>query len=153
MKRLVFFTALCLALFGFSVSAQTANTGSITGVVKDEKGGAIPGATVKVINIGTNVERSAVTSGDGVYEISQLVPGAYRLEVEATNFAKFVQEQVTVNVLARVTVDPELKPAGTTAQVTITAENAPLVETTKTEVGGVIDQRQMEDLPVNGRSF
>jgi len=58
-----------------------------------------------------------------------------------------------VNVLSRVTLDPELKPAGAVAQVTVTTENLALVETTKTEVSGVIDQRQMENLPVNGRSF
>jgi hypothetical protein len=153
MKKLLFFAAVCLAVLGITVSAQTANSGSITGVVKDQNGAAIPGATVRLINTGTNVTRTATSSGDGVYEISQIVPGTYRLEVEANNFAKYVQESVTVNVLARVSLDPELKPAGTTAQVTVTSENTALVETTKTEVSGVIDRRQMEDLPVNGRSF
>ncbi len=136
-----------------TVPAQTSNSGTITGVVKDEKGGLVPGATVKIINVGTNAERTTVTSGEGVYEISQLVPGIYRLEVEATNFAKYVAEQVTVNVLSRTTVDPTLSPAGTTGQVTVTAEETALVETTKTDVGGVVDQRRLENLPVNGRSF
>ena len=136
-----------------TVPAQTSNTGTITGVVKDEKGGLVPGATVKITNVGTNAVRTTVTSGEGVYEISQLVPGIYRLEVESTNFAKYVAEQVTVNVLSRTTVDPTLSPAGTTGQVTVTAEETALVETTKTDVGGVIDQRRLENLPVNGRSF
>ncbi|HET6891403.1 MAG TPA: carboxypeptidase-like regulatory domain-containing protein, partial [Pyrinomonadaceae bacterium] len=135
------------------VQAQTANTGTITGVVKDEQGAVVPGASVKVVNIGTNAQRTAQTSGDGSYEIPQLVTGVYRLEVEAPNFAKYVVEQVTVNVLSRVTIDPLVKPAGATAQVTVTAENTPLIETTKTEVSGLVDQRQMENLPVNGRSF
>jgi hypothetical protein len=135
-----------------SVEAQTANSGTITGVVKDEQGAAVPGATVKVTNVGTNSERTTVASGEGVYEISQLVPGTYRLEVESPNFAKYTQD-VTVNVLSRVSVDPTLRPAGATAQVTVTAENTPLIETTKTEVSGLVDQRQMENLPVNGRSF
>jgi Carboxypeptidase regulatory-like domain/TonB dependent receptor-like, beta-barrel len=153
MKKLLFFAAVSIAFFSIGISAQTANTGSITGVVKDQNGAAIPGATVKLINTGTNVERTATSNDNGVYELSQVVPGTYRLEVEAANFAKYVQESVTVNVLSRVTLDPELKPAGTTEQVTVTSENTALVETTKTEVSGVIDQRQMEDLPVNGRSF
>ena len=136
-----------------AVQAQTANTGTITGVVKDEQGAVVPGATVKVINRGTNAERSAVTSGEGIYELSQLVPGTYRMEVEAPNFAKYVQEPVTVNVLSRASIDPALKPAGAVAQVTVTAENTALVETTKTEVSGLVDQKQMENLPVNGRSF
>jgi hypothetical protein len=154
-KLFTSFVALLLGVLvmgAASVQAQTANSGTITGVVKDEQGAVVPGATVKVTNIGTNSERTAVASGDGVYEISQLVPGVYKLEVEAPNFAKY-EQQVTVNVLARVSVDPALKPAGAVAQVTVTAENTPLIETTKTEVSGLVDQRQMESLPVNGRSF
>jgi outer membrane receptor protein involved in Fe transport len=154
-KLLTSFVALmlfALVLGTASVEAQTANTGSITGVVKDQQGAVVPGATVRVINIGTNAERTVVTSGEGTYEIPQLVPGNYRLEVQSTNFAHYTQE-VTVNVLSRVTVDPQLSPAGATANVTVTAENTALVETTKTEVSGLVDQRQMESLPVNGRSF
>jgi hypothetical protein len=136
-----------------AVSAQTSSSGTITGVVKDEKGAVIPGATVTVTNLGTNATRTAVTSSEGTYEISQLVPGDYKLQVQAQGFANYVQERVTVNVLSRATADPELRPAGAVAQVTITTENTALVETTKTEVSGVIDQKQMESLPVNGRSF
>lgn len=154
-KFLMSFAAavLCTLVCGLAfVQAQTANTGTLTGVVKDEQGAVVPGASVKVVNIGTNAERTTVASGDGNYEITQLVPGSYRLEVESPNFAKYVQD-VTVNVLSRVTIDPQLRPAGATAQVTVTGENTPLIETTKTEVSGLIDQRQMENLPVNGRSF
>ena len=150
-KFLMCFLAICL--FAVSAAAQTANTGTLTGVVKDEKGGVVPGATVTVTNVGTNASRTVQTSGDGSYEIPQLVPGTYKLDVDAPNFAKFTQEQVVINVLSRVTIDAVVKPAGATASVTVTAENTPLIETTKTEVSGVIDQRQMEDLPVNGRSF
>ncbi|HXG64741.1 MAG TPA: carboxypeptidase-like regulatory domain-containing protein, partial [Blastocatellia bacterium] len=133
--------------------AQTANTGSITGVVKDQSGAVVSGATVRATNIATGVARTTTTSDSGVYELSALVPADYRVEVEASGFAKFVQEPVTVNVLSRVTLDPELKPTGVAEQVTVTGESVPLIETTKTEVSGVIDQRQMESLPVNGRSF
>src|ERR1044071_4705731 len=133
--------------------AQTANTGVITGTVKDEKGGVVSGATVKAINKGTGVERSTTSGDSGFYEISQLVPGDYRVEADAKGFAKFAADPVTVNVLARVTLDPELKAGGTTEQVTVTAEATPLVETTKTDVSGVINQKQLESLPVNGRSF
>ncbi len=147
------FLLLTVSIFTGSVLAQTANTGVITGVVKDQTGAVVPGATVKAINVGTNAERTAVTSSEGNYEINQLVPGVYRVEVEAANFAKTVAENVTVNVLGRVTIDAEMKPAGATATVNITTDTAPLIETTKTEVGGVIDQRELENLPVNGRSF
>ncbi len=136
-----------------SVFAQTANTGTVTGVVKDEKGGLVPGATIKLIHIGTNAERTTQTSSDGVYEITQLVPGNYRLEVEAQGFSKNVTEPVVVNVLARTTVNPDLKVGAIGETVNVTGETAPLIETTKVDVGGVIDQRRLENLPVNGRSF
>src|ERR1044072_6647087 len=100
-----FLTILLVAssAVSFTVFGQTSNTGTVTGVVKDEKGGLVPGASVKIINTGTNSERTATTSSDGVYEITQLVPGTYRLEVEAQGFSKFVQEPVVINVLQRTT--------------------------------------------------
>jgi len=146
---------LFVVVSGMSVTvlAQTANSGTVTGVVNDEKGGLVPGASVKIVNLGTNAERTATTSSDGVYEITQLVPGNYRLEVEAKGFSKYVQEPVVVNVLQRTTVNPELKVGGIGETVTVTGESAALVETTKTDVSGVVDQRRLENLPVNGRSF
>jgi hypothetical protein len=141
-----------LALPG-SALAQTANTGVITGVVKDPSGGVVAGAIVKAINKGTGVTRTTTTSDSGSYELAPLVPGDYRVEASAKGFANFVADPVTVNVLSRVTIDPDLKPAGASEQVTVTSEAAPLIETTKTDVSGVIDRRQMESLPVNGRNF
>src|SRR5687768_18534294 len=64
--------------------AQTANTGVITGVVKDETGAVVQNATVKAVNKGTNVERRTTTSDEGAYELAQLVPGEYRVEIEAS---------------------------------------------------------------------
>src|SRR5215213_6752899 len=150
-----FLTMLLVASSAMSISVfgQTSNTGTVTGVVKDEKGGLVPGAAVKIVNLGTNAERSATTSSDGVYEITQLVPGNYRLEVETKGFSKFVQEPVVINVLQRTTVNPDLKVGGIGETVTVTGESTALVETTKTDVSGVVDQRRLENLPVNGRSF
>lgn len=157
-KRWLFsaFLALMVLLssaMSASVFGQTSNTGTVTGVVQDEKGGLLPGASVKLVNLGTNAERSATTSADGIYEIAQLVPGNYRLEVEAKGFSKYVQEPVVVNVLQRTTVNPALKVGGIGETVTVTGESTALVETGKTDVSGVIDQRRLENLPVNGRSF
>ncbi|HET8675547.1 MAG TPA: TonB-dependent receptor, partial [Blastocatellia bacterium] len=147
-------TALVLlASVPLAAFAQTSNTGAITGVVKDQSGAVVSGATVTATNIATGVSRTTKTSDSGNYELPALPPADYRIEIEAQGFAKYIQEPVTVNVLARVTIDPEMKPAGTAEQVTVTGETVPLIETTKTEVGGVINQRQMENLPVNGRSF
>ena len=146
-------TVALLASAPLPAMAQTSSTGVITGVVKDQSGAIVPGATVKAINKGTSVERKTTASDSGSYELTQMVPGDYRVEAEAKGFAKFVADPVTVNVLSRVTLDPEMKPAGTSEQVTVTAEGAALIETGKTDVSGVINQKQLESLPVNGRSF
>jgi hypothetical protein len=145
---------LLLALFlpAGTALAQTSNTGTLTGVVKDEKGAVVPGATVKAINLGTNAERTAATSSEGVFEISQLVPGNYRLEVQASGFSTGVVDNVVVSVLQRTTINPELKVGAIGETVNVSADSA-LVETSKTDVSGVIDQRRLENLPVNGRSF
>ena len=82
-----------------------------------------------------------------------LFPATIGWKFEATGFSKYVQEPVVVNVLQRTTVNPDLKVGGIGETVTVTGESTALVETTKTEVGGVIDQRRLENLPVNGRSF
>ncbi|HEX6622991.1 MAG TPA: TonB-dependent receptor [Pyrinomonadaceae bacterium] len=150
-------TALAAALlmvgFVLPAGAQTANTGVITGVVQNEKGEVVSDALVRAVNVGTNATRETRTSGDGVYEISQLVPGVYRVEVESAGFSKSVADNVTVNVLQRTTANFDLKVGAVTEIVNVTADNQPLVETTKTDVGGVVDQRRLENLPVNGRSF
>jgi len=146
---------LLLALAGVTppaALAQTANTGVITGAVQNEKGELVADATVRAVNLGTNATREARTSGDGTYEVSALVPGTYRVEVEAPGFSRYVQEGVVVNVLQRTTVNPELKVGAIGETVNVTTEGA-LVETTKTDVSGVVDQRRLENLPVNGRSF
>jgi hypothetical protein len=150
-----FLAVLLVASSAMSVNVfgQASNTGTVTGVVKDEKGGLVPGASVKIVNVGTNAERTVTTTSDGVYEITQLPPGNYRLEIQATGFSKYVQEPVVVNVLQRTTANADLKVGGIGETVTVTGETSPLVETTKTDVSGVIDQRRLENLPVNGRSF
>jgi len=141
------------AILPTSALAQTASTGVITGVVQNEKGEVVANATVRAVNTGTNATREVKASGEGVYEITQLAPGTYRVEVEAQGFSKSVQDNVAVNVLQRTTINPTLKVGAVTETVNVTAENQPLVETTKTDVSGVVDQRRIENLPVNGRSF
>lgn len=153
-------SVLAVALLAFTAVlphsaalAQTSSTGVITGVVQNEKGEVVSNATVRAVNVGTNATREARTSDEGVYELTQLVPGMYRVEVEAQGFSKVIQSDVTVNVLQRTTVNATLKVGLITDVVNVTADDAPLVETTKTDVGGVVDQRRLESLPVNGRSF
>src|SRR5436190_20029875 len=99
-----------------SALGQTANSGVITGVVKDQSGAIVAGATVRAINKGTGVERRTTASDSGVHELAQMVPGEYRVEVDAKGFAKFAADPVTVSVLQRTTLDPDLRPGGSSVQ-------------------------------------
>jgi Carboxypeptidase regulatory-like domain/TonB dependent receptor len=157
-KKITCFIAIAAMLAAWpgvcvSALAQMANTGVITGVAKDPTGAVIVGAKVKVTNRATGVSRMTMTNEAGAYELAQLVPSDYRLEVDQAGFNKFVHDPVTVNVLSRVTVDPEMKPSGAAEQVTVMSEPISLIETTKTDLTGVVDKREMEFFPVNGRSF
>jgi hypothetical protein len=77
--------ALCLALPGSAALAQVA-AGEITGIVKDQAGAAVPGATVTVTDVNTHLQRISVSSGEGVYTAPSLAPGDYRVDVELTGF-------------------------------------------------------------------
>jgi len=139
---------MCLVL-NASTLAQTANTGVITGVVKDQAGAVIAGAEVKAINKATGVSRETTTNERGAYELTQLVPGEYRLEVNRSGFTPYIRELATVNVLSRITLNPEMKPFGVSEQMTITSDTVPVIETTRTDVSGVIGKKEMENFPVN----
>ena len=151
---LISILVLALSSMDFSIaaSAQTANSGVITGLVRDQAGAAVVDATVIAINKATGVSRTTKTSEAGAYELTQLVSGEYRVEVSQTGFARFVQEPVTVSVLSRITVNALLDPASITHQITIVADSG-LIETTRTDVSGVVGKREMEHFPVNGRSL
>ena len=75
-----------LLLGGFSLFAQTAGTGALTGTVTDPSGAVIAGATVTITNNGTGQARTAMTGSDGVYKFSLLPPGSYKVKFEATGF-------------------------------------------------------------------
>jgi hypothetical protein len=122
---------LCFALLaigGIAPSAASAQkktpaTGVISGVVQNEKGEAVPGATVRAVNTETKASRKAKANAEGAYRITRLAPGNYRIEVEAASFDKFVQEDIAVGALESTALNPSLKPAA--AEVATTAATEP----------------------------
>lgn len=117
---------LCLALLAVGMVAPSAalaqkssTTGVITGVVQNEQGEAVAGATVRAVNTETKAARRAKADGEGVYKITRLAPGNYRVEVEAENFDKYVQEDVVVGAQETAAVNLSLK--ATTAATTAAA--------------------------------
>jgi hypothetical protein len=126
--------------------------GDITGKVFDEQGRVVPGATVTARNKATGAERSATTSDNGDYSISNLEPGKYDVTVQASNFSKALAKDLEVNVGAEASQNFTLKPGEVTATVEVTSEGNP-IETTTSELGRNITPAEVQNLPLLNRTF
>lgn len=151
------FRQLCLPLAALllataiPVRAQI-DTGAIVGIVQDNTGARLPGATVDVTNMATNVTRSYVTNGEGSYEALQLIPGVYSVTVKKSGFATKVQQNITVNVQSRVPVDLSMTVSSEKQQVVVN-ETAAQLQTQSAEINGVLSSQTVNDLPLNGRDY
>jgi Carboxypeptidase regulatory-like domain/TonB dependent receptor-like, beta-barrel len=124
----------------------------IDGVVRDEQSAMLPGATVSLRNQDTGFERTTTTEADGRYRFAALAPGTYTLRVELQGFASEVVQDIVLTIGLQLRRDFTLKLQSLTETVTVTGES-PVVDTTKSEVAGVVTQEQIQTLPVNSRQF
>jgi len=150
-----FFTLslFCLIIcWGQSVQAQTI-FGRISGTVRDTAGATIPNANVIVSNVATNLVRNVPSDEDGFFTVTNLPVGNYNVEVEKTGFKKAVHSGVSVVADARLTIDVTLEPGQITETVQVTASVGETVNTTSGEVARLVDQRQVQDLALNGRNY
>ncbi|MGA7448219.1 MAG: TonB-dependent receptor [Terriglobales bacterium] len=145
---LVIFVLLSAAM----LTGQTFR-GTILGSVTDPSGAFIAGATVKVHNEATGLERTTTTSTDGSYSVPELPIGKYSVTVSQAGFQTFVATGVTVDVATERRVDAALKTGQVSTRVEVSAEDLPMVETTTNDLGGVITSQTVEDMPVNGRDY
>ena len=127
-------------------------TGDIAGRVTDADGLAVPGVTVTASNPATGFSRAAVTTSDGAYTITLLPPGRYTVTAELTGFRRAVREGVDVVVGGRPTVLLELQVGALTEAVTVTGA-APLIETTRSDISGVVTATDIANLPTLNRTF
>jgi hypothetical protein len=148
---------LCLAALLFALApagrlyAQS-STGSITGNVVDASGGGVPGASVSARNADTGALRTATSGASGGFRFPNLAPGNYAVSADLSGFSPAKVANVIVTVGGDSTVKLVLEPAGVAAAVTVSSE-APLIETTKSEVSSVVNERLIQSLPTNGRNF
>jgi hypothetical protein len=150
MKRATLVAALLVALVSSSVSAQV-DRATLTGVIKDGNGAALPGATVAVTNLATNVASNQTTSETGSYLIVNLIPGKYRIDVEMNGFKKSSQI-VTLEVGQRARVDASLE-IGSFAESVTVQESTQLINTNDATLGTVIPQSQVANLPLAIRNW
>src|SRR6266545_279010 len=139
------------ALPAVPVSAQV-TTGTILGTVKDNTGAVVTGATVTVTETGKGTSSTYTTDSSGSYTAPFLIPGTYELSVDVQGFRKYLRRGVVLQVNQRARVDVALE-LGTFAEATEVTALAPLTRTDSAELGEVIEERAVRELPLNGRNF
>jgi len=143
---------LILLLSLVTLHAQS-NVGQIAGTVTDASGGVIPGASVAVVHLETNLTRTAVTDENGSYVVTNLPVGAYTVTATMAGFTRSAQTGHELTSDGRLTVDLALKVGDVADRVEVTAVTGETVNTTSGEVARVIDEGQVQNLALNGRNY
>ena len=149
--RSFFVLAFGMVLSVLPLRAQV-DTGSITGTVTDSSGAVVPGAKITLTNEGTAASLATTTGSDGSYRFSPVRIGNYKIEVAAQGFKTVTEVHVAVNVSSNVTRNFGLQTGAVSETVEVTS-TAPLLQSQDASVGQVVDQKNVNDLPLNGRNF
>ena len=145
------FNYLALALLAAATIRAQEVTGSIRGNVTDPSGARVQHAAVSAVKVETGIARRVVSDSEGNYLLVLLPVGRYRLEVAATGFQKYVQDGITLSV-NEVAVVPIQLAVGSQQQTAMVEADATLVQTTN-DLGETVHEREILDLPLNGRNF
>lgn len=148
------FLSIVTFAFLFSVSAQDLDDVTIAGRITDSNGLAIVGATVKATQTETGAERTAITNDEGRYRLIELKPGVYKLTASQTGFGTKERTELQTVSGQNLQIDFQLAPATVQAgtDVTVSEDDAPAVDTTRTIVGGTVSEREIEEIPNNSRN-
>src|ERR1700760_3212284 len=142
----------CLLLsFPFTVHAQSTNA-LLTGRITDPSNAVIVGARIAAIDTHTNLRYQSASNRSGEYYLPNLPPGRYRIEVEKPGFNKLVKPDVVLHVQDALEINFELK-VGAASQTVTVEGGAPLLDVSGATVSTLIDNRFVENMPLNGRSF
>src|SRR5581483_1356359 len=140
---------LLLALLAGTLSAQT-TTGRIGGRVTDESGASLPNVKVSLANEDTGVSRDTMTNETGDYSFLEVPVGNYTLTFDVSGFQRNVRKNVALQLNQVLTLNPVLK-VGTASEVIDVSSEAPLVDTTTTQLGAVVGEGAVSNLPLNAR--
>ncbi|HET6178541.1 MAG TPA: carboxypeptidase-like regulatory domain-containing protein, partial [Candidatus Sulfotelmatobacter sp.] len=128
------------------------DTGSITGTVTDASGAVVSGAKITLTNEGTAANLATTSGSDGGYKFSPVRVGSYKLDVAAQGFKTTSTIHVAVDVSSNVLINFKLQPGSVSETIEVTSE-VPLLQTQDASVGQVVNQKSVNDLPLNGRNF
>ncbi|MDX2150876.1 MAG: TonB-dependent receptor [Bryobacteraceae bacterium] len=151
-RRLARLVISVLALVGVILAQSEVGTANLSGTVTDPSGAAIAGAKVTVSSKATGLTRVTETSEAGLYNLPRLPVGSYDLAIEAQGFKSARKAEIPLSVGAQLTFDVRLEVGATSEAITVTGE-VPIVETTRTQASTVVNQKAVNDLPINGRNF
>ncbi len=152
-RRLMALVFALFVLLPYPTAGQVRLTGAdLMGTVRDQSGAVLPGVTVTVVNLATNVTRAAVSDQRGRYLVAALPPGAYSVTAELAGFAGEKRDGLILVLGQAIESDFALRVAGQAETITVTAES-PLVDSAHTAISTVINQEQIDSLPINGRNF
>jgi Carboxypeptidase regulatory-like domain len=140
----------CMSV-SLKLSSQTTRA-TLTGTVTDPNGAVVPGATVHATNTATNITSATKTNQEGSYIFTALPPGEYTVSVEVSGFKRNVQTGTTLRIAETSRLDIPLEVGAVTEEIRVVSQ-APLVRSTSSEQGQVIDYKQIQSLPLNGRLF
>src|SRR5579864_3334293 len=149
LRRLI--CAVFAMFFSWSAAAQQI-TGSIRGTVVDPTGAAVQGASVSAMQTETTLTRTAITDRSGGYILLELPVGHYRLQVEGKGFQTYIRQGIILDVNETATVPVRLAVGAETQQIDVEAD-ALLIQGTVTSLGKTVSEREVLDLPLNGRNF
>ena len=150
MCRLAWFAVLFGAWFPAVLQAQSTNA-SLTGRVTDPRKAVIAGATVTVINTGTGVRYRGSTNETGLYYVSNLPPGRYRIEVEKLGFKAVIETNLILHVQDALEVNFDMELGSASESITVEG-SSPVLDTESSTLGTVVEQRKANELPLNGRN-
>jgi outer membrane receptor protein involved in Fe transport len=149
-------TVVALLLIGqlnlAALAQSQASSGSIEGTISDATGAVVPDAKITATNLQTGLTRSVTSNSEGLYRLQLLPVGDYNVTIEKQGFGTVKREMVKVQIGQKVNLDVELGAAGAAESINVTSE-VPIVETTRTQVSSIVDDRAVANLPTNGRNF
>jgi carboxypeptidase family protein len=132
-------------------SAQT-TTAAFQGTVTDSSAAVLPGAQVTASNVETGLKRTTITNETGRFLLSELPPGSYEITVTLPGFETLVRKGMTLTIGQQANLTLSMNVGAIDQQIVVTGD-APIVETTQSSVAGVVEERRITELPLNGRDF
>ncbi len=142
---------LILLLIGIGYASAQVGTSSLTGRITDATNATIPNAQVKIVNEQSGASATVFSNDEGIYRATSLIPGAYRIEVQASGFDSAVRRNVTVEVAQTLAADFALQVGQHTQEIEVTGDVAG-IETQTSSVGQLVNQKMIDELPMPNRA-